>query len=121
LPASAPVAPPGVALDEVEGGGVELPAGFALELEAGAAPASFFAFGAGCTAAGATGVGETGGAIAVGSALGAGGVGSAIGAADALELAAGSSEGFERAIATIPTMMPSSRKRPPIVPASMII
>jgi hypothetical protein len=115
-PASAPGAPPGggVPDDEVEGGGLVLPAGLALELEAGDAPASFFAFGAGCTAAGAT---VTGGAMGVGS-VGVG-AGSATVAAEATSATAPSSADFERRSATIPTTMPRSKNKPPKMPASM--
>jgi hypothetical protein len=103
-------------LDEVEGGGLVLPAGLALELDAGAAPASFFAFGAaGRAAAGAT---VTGGAMGVGS--GGGAAGSSTGAAEGIAATGVSSLEFDRASATIPTTMPRSKNKPPRTPASMM-
>jgi hypothetical protein len=103
-------------LDEVEGGGVVLPAGLALELDAGAAPASFFAFGAGRAAAGAT---VTGGGMGVGSGGGAA-AGSSTGAADGMAATGVSSVGLDRPSATIPTTMPRSKNKPPRTPASMM-
>jgi hypothetical protein len=121
LPASGAVAPPGGALPEVAGGGLALPAGFALELEAGAVPASlasFFVFGAGRAAAGAT---VTGGAIGVGSGGGVAGGGSVTAVVDATSDAVGSSTGVDRVSATIATTMPTRKNMPPKTPASMSI
>jgi hypothetical protein len=85
----------------------------ALELDAGAAPPSFFAFGAGCTA-GAT---VTGGAMGVGSGVGDGA--SAAGVAEATSAFGESAAGFERESATITTTIPSNKNNPPKTPASM--